>query len=872
VRTKGRLPESALLVISAVTIDMMRTPFRAALIGLALGFVFVPSAASQQRPQAAPPPGSQSAADVASRLQSIMGTTGMTAEQIRARLRGQGYSESLLDRYMPGAMGTDSLSIPDEDVFAAISALGIADSASVDTARAMTRNQRATRQRLDSAFRDSVMRALSDSSTRDALRAVLRNREAHSSLRDSGFQRFGASIFERASTDFDPNQAMAVGPNYRLGPGDRLVLVLTGDTERAYQAEVTRQGFIVIPEVGQISVSNLTLGQLEDILYTQLGRVYSGVRRGAGATTRFSLNVSRTGSNQVMVTGDVEKPGAYQVSRAGSVMTALYMAGGPSETGSMRSVQVRRAGATVAMIDLYDYALRGDASRNVALENGDIIFVPPKGAEVRIAGAILRPATYELVSGETLAHLIQMAGGFRPDADRRLVQIDRIVPAPQRTSPASSRRTIDIASELFKTAYGPMEPMAAGDVVQVFTLPSRLSNRIVVTGNVWLPGPVALNQGMELSDALRRAGGLKPDSYLGEVMITRLQPDSTRVAVRAALRDTLGTTVGSVPLQDSDEIRVFSVSDFRPRAYITISGAVKESGRIPYSEGMTLRQAIMLAGGLIEGALLTEAEIARIPESRANGVTALTVRVPMDSSYVFARGVDGRVAAAPGIPTRAGGAPEVVLQPYDAVLIMQQPNWQLQQIVTLVGEVRYPGPYAIRNRGERLADVIARAGGLTDNGYAGGVVFIRKNRRLGRVGLNLPAVLKNRRHSDNIELVDGDSIVIPRYEPIVRVRGAVNAPVAVAYVVGEPIDYYINAAGGGTSKADTRRAYVTQANGKVESKGSYLFLLSWEPKPQPGSTVIVPEKDPENRTDFTQILGTTASLLTGIVALIAITR
>jgi polysaccharide export outer membrane protein len=854
----------------------MKTFVLAPILAVALILPCAPSVRAQQPQQASPTGRGQSRAEIMSRLQSIMESTGMTQDQIRARLRAQGYSESTLDQYLPGAMGVDTTAIPSSSVFDAVRALGLADSASIDTLRTLTRGQRLVKQKLDSAFMDTVMSALQEDSTREAMRAFLRSRvamrESVRALSDSGFELFGKALFERQSTEFDPNLTAAVGPNYRLGPGDRLVLLLTGDTERSYQLEVTRQGFIVIPEVGQISVANLTLGQLEDQLYTQLRRVYSGVRRGRDATTRFSLNVARPGANQVLVTGDVEKPGAFQVSRAGSVMTALYAAGGPTRTGSMRNVQVRRSGTTAGTIDLYDYALRGDASGGIPLESGDIVFVPPRGTEVRVAGAVLRPATYELKSGETLADLIQMAGGFRPDADRRFVQIDRILPPTERTSSGASRRTLDVASELFKTGYGPREPVSAGDVIHVFAIPKRLSNRVTVQGNVWLPGPVALAPGMQLSTALRRAGGLKPDSYLGEIVITRILPDSSRQMIRSSLRDTTGAAANDVVLSDGDDIRVFSLTEFRPQTYVTISGAVKQSGRVPYSDGMTLRQLILMAGGLQEGALLTEAEIARIPASRASGVTAVTRRVPLDSSYLFARSSDGSYAAAPGVASSADGAPEVVLEPYDAVLIMKQPNWELQQIVAVTGEVRYPGQYALKSRGERLSEVIGRAGGLTDRAYPGGVIFIRKRQRLGRVGLDLPAALKNRRHPDNIELVDGDSIIIPRYEPIVKVRGAVNAPVAVAYVSGQNIDYYVSAAGGGTSKADTKRAYVTQANGKVESKVTYLWLVGWSPKPQAGSTVVVPEKDLSNRIDFVQIASTTASLIAGVVALLAITR
>jgi polysaccharide biosynthesis/export protein len=594
---------------------MIKVVVRAARLAVLILLMYVPALAAQQRGASLPP--GQSRADVISRLRSMMETTGMTTEQIRSRLRSQGYSESLLDPFMPGTRGADSTAIPDEDVFAAVRSLGLVDSLAVDSMRSSTRLDRRRLQARDSAFVDSVVAAIrqdTTEATREAMRLLLRTSTADRSVADSGFALFGRSLFDRETSEFDPNLSATVGPDYALGPGDQLVLVITGDTEKAHRLEVTRQGFVVIPEVGQVSVSNLTLGQFEDQLYTLLRRVYSGVSRGPDATTRFSINVARSGSNQIHVTGDVARPGAYQVSRAGSVVSALYLAGGPTERGSMRRVQIRRAGTLVGNLDLYDYALQGTATA-IALRSGDIVFVPPRGPQVRITGAVLRPATYEMKPGETLADLIRMAGGFRPEADRRFVQIDRIVPAAERTSIGASRRLVHVGSELLQTGDGPPEALNAGDVVHVLSVPRRFSGRVAVLGNVWQPGPVAFTPGMQLSTALRRAGGLKPDSYLGEVVVSRLLPDSSRQMIRASLRDTSGAAEVDVALTDADEITVFSLTEMRPQTYITISGAVREPGRIPYRQGMTLRQAILLAGGLQESALLTEAEIARASRS-----------------------------------------------------------------------------------------------------------------------------------------------------------------------------------------------------------------------------------------------------------------
>src|SRR5437899_2526810 len=252
---------------------------------------------------------------------------------------------------------------------------------------------------------------------------------------------FGVDVFRRSTTQFLPLLSGPVPPDYRLGPGDNLVLILTGDVELTYSLPVTREGFVLIPQVGQVHVANLTLDQLRDVLYTRLGRVYSGVRRGANATTRFDVTVANVRANQVYVVGEVSQPGAYQISSLGTVFTALYAAGGVTERAKLRGVEVRRLGKNVATLDLYDYLLRGDTRADVRLETGDVIFVPIHESRVRMSGAVLRPAVYETKTGETLADMLAAAGGFRPDAALERVKVERFLPPDARGTQATARVT-----------------------------------------------------------------------------------------------------------------------------------------------------------------------------------------------------------------------------------------------------------------------------------------------------------------------------------------------------------------------------------------------------------------------------------------------
>ena len=837
----------------------------------------------------------QTRPDLVEQLRQRIGASGMTLDQIHARLRAEGYPENMLDSYYPGAK--DSLAgTPSEGVFSAVQALGITDEAAADSLRFLagyrlfgdTTGLGAGRARergwvvdtvVSHRYDDPFERPLPDSlDERGRIRAIRSADSLRRARRDSvqidSLRIFGMEVFERGSTQFEPNLAGPVDANYRLGPGDRLVLVLTGDVEASYTLDVTREGFVVVPQVGRVDVANLTMAQLEDVLYSRLGRVYSGLRRGPGATTHFSITPARLRTNQIYVVGDVAQPGSYRVSAAGTALSALYAAGGPTEVGSLRNVEVRRGGRTVSTLDVYDYLLRGDATNDVRLENGDVVFVPVHGPRVKISGEVVRPAVYEMKPGETLADLVRTAGGFRASANRQRVQIERIVPVEQR-EPGRDRIVVDASAR--DLAAGPSGSLALenGDVVTVFAITDRVRAQVVVRGNVWSPGLIGFTPGMKVSDAVRLAGGPKPDTYLGQILITRLRGDSSRVQLRSALVDTTGRVTNDFALSDGDDIRIFSTTEFRPIRYVAVSGAVRRPGRYAYREGMTMRDLVLLAGGMEESAFLQAAEIARLPESRSGGKLATTVRVPLDSSYLFERGPDGHYLGAPGLPAPSGPAPEVDLQPYDNVLILQQPEWGLQRTVTVVGEVMYPGVYSLKTKGDRLRDVIGRAGGLTREGYADGVVFYRKRDALGRIGVDLKQVLKDADDRDNLLLQNGDSIFIPPYSGTVDVTGEVNSPVAVAYVPGENIDFYIAAAGGLSPKAADKRAYVTQPNGKVESRRSRWMFPDYKPKPRAGSTVVVPAKDPNDKTDLAQIIaitGTLAQVMAGVIAAIAIIK
>ncbi len=806
--------------------------------------------------------------DLQSRVRSQIAGSGLTPDQVRARLVAAGYPANLLDSYL-GDQFDPSSGEPSASTLSAIRALGLSEYNATDS---VSGTPGMPRQDLAGVGVDTSSRRI-----------------------------FGLDVFRRVTTQFQASASGPVDPSYRLGPGDGLVLILTGDVELAHTLDVTREGFIVIPQVGQLHVAGLTMEGLENLLFSRLGRVYSGVNRSPDARTRFQVTVSRLRTNQIFVVGDVALPGSYQVSSAGTVLTALYQAGGPTAQGSFRRIEIRRAGQLIDSLDIYDYLLRGANTHDIRLESGDVIFIPVRGPQVSVGGAVTRPAIYELAPGETLRDVIVAAGGFEPTALRRRIQIERILPPTEREPGGRDRVLLDIAEDQVSGDFAPGFTLIAGDVIRVFSIAERRRNVVTVTGNVWNEGPVGFRPGMRLSQAIELAGGPKPDVYLDQILISRLERDSTRFQLRSSFADTTGQIVNDLTLQEDDHITVYSRTSFRPTRYVIVTGAVNQSGRVPYRVGMTLRDAILDAGGITQEAWLQEAEIARLPEDRSAGAIAATFRTPLDSTYLFDRGPDGSYQGPPGLPGRARGAPEVVLEPYDNVLIFRQPDWELQRRIVLTGQVRFPGVYSLQSRTDRLTDLIDRAGGLTREAYPLGAALFRRSSALRsqeelikrltltdtsgladtsastlgihlaeRVGLDLPRALGNRADRENVILAAGDSLHIPEFDPTVRILGAVNAPTTLVHRQGWDVDDYVDAAGGYSRQADRGRAYLVQPSGSVESVKRRFLLPDSKPTPSPGAVVFVPERDPAERRDWAGLLGSIAQILASTVAIVVV--
>lgn len=775
--------------------------------------------------------------------------SGLSRAEVRARLQQAGYSPDLANEYFDAMdRGTRMTGAPDDSFKDALQRIGLAG-----------------REREESA--DTLERRLPVKG-REPL-------EEADTVAVPELEVFGLRTFRRASTQFEPPAHGPVDAGYRIGPGDEVLLVLTGDVEAAYQLDVTREGFIFIPDVGQVNVNGITLAEMQDLLYSRLGRVYSGVSRSPNASTRFQVSLGALRANQIMVSGDVVRPGSYLVSGVAGLFNALYHAGGPTENGSFRRVEVHRGGRVAHVADLYDFLIRGNGASDIRLEHNDRIFVPPAGAQARIEGSVRRPAIYEVREGEGVADLLAFAGGLRSDALIRRVQIDRIVP-PGEQRPGYYRTLVDV--DLGRLHSG--EHAVAihdGDIVNVFSVSDSRRNRIWVEGEVRNPGLYEWSRGSTLWTALERADGLAEHAYTPRVHIYRLdERDGVRHLLAASLdRDAAGNPVHDVPLMDNDSIVVISRLELRTPETVFVTGFVKNEGPYTLARGMTLKDLILAAGGFTEGAYVLEAELTRMTNPLVrNDTTAYVARVRLVEGEIGGNGNGNGSGSwhAPGgaiIPEWAPATDEVALLPGDRVFVRRAPGYEATREVRVTGEVFSPGTYVLTTRDERLTDVIARAGGLTPQANAEGMHVVRRERI---VAASLERALRNPRDHNNIMLAEGDSIHVPANDPMVVVTGAVNFEARVLHMPGRGANFYINQAGGLIENADLRRATITYANGqRAPLLGNRLTRSS--ARVEPGSHIFVPDRQQRDGPNWDTIISRTlAAVSAAATLLIAINR
>lgn len=672
---------------------------------------------------------------------------------------------------------------------------------------------------------------------------------------------FGEGVFSQRSGRFDPFLPGPVGDDYVLGSGDVLTLVLTGDVERVHERlTVSRSGEIFIPNVGLVGVQGRTLGELRDILYSRLGRVYSGVRREAGATTQFTVSVAILRAIQVRVLGAVVRPGAYLMSSVGSLLQALYFAGGPTDDGTYRKLLLNRVGEDPVEVDLYPYLTAGSTAGDPRMQSGDVVFVPPVGKQVTIRGGVRRTATYELAEGEGLRELIRLAGGLLPHASTGQVHIDRILPSSER-SPGVERVTVNAPLDSVLAGTHSVD-LTAGDVISVFSVSTPVRNQVTLRGaGTRRPGAYQLLPGMTVGMLIERSGGFVDSAERGRIRVFRLD--------RPTDEHILYTTNAQLDLelQDEDEIEVYVYSDFVVQDSIEVYGFVRTPGRYALFQGMTADDAVLAAGGATAHAEIRDVEIVRSDED--NAMEAISFRVRLSEEF----NKDGQSTDEPEYSSNIGSATEVVLESGDRIFVRRDPATLTAGLVSLDGELVRPGDYALLRQGERLSSLLGRGGGLAARANASG---IRLKRQGILVAVDYSEAIGFPGSPADPVLQPGDSIHVPVLDNTVTVGGRVNFPSRTVYTTGLTVEEALATAGGTTDDADLGRTSVTYANGSRATVRKVLGLFRSYPEVEPGSSIFVPIKDPDAGVDWPQALGTTATVLqavaVNIIAILSLVR
>lgn len=677
---------------------------------------------------------------------------------------------------------------------------------------------------------------------------------------------YGHNIFSSKNLSFEPNINTATPEDYVLGPGDELVIDVWGLNEASITQKVTPEGRIIVSQVGPIQVGGLTVKQATGKIKSALSRIYSSLRSGG---SHMSVTVGEVRSIMVNVLGEVDVPGTYRLSAFSTVFTAIYRAGGITEVGSLRNVRVVRGGEELTVVDIYSYLFKGQLDVNVALKDGDVVIVPSYTSLVSILGGIKRPMFYEMKEDESLANLIEYAGGFSGSAWKDDVSIER---NDGRTNHIHTVKAADFGSFGMKDGDA---VIVQASKVEVFT------NRVEIKGSVYRPGKFELGKDIAtVRQLVEHAGGLMEDAFTGRAQIIREKADRSLEVVSVPLKGIMEGNLPDMVLQRNDILTIANINEVEIKGDFTITGYVTNPGKYQYAEHTTVEDLILIAGGLTEGASSAKVDVSRRITDPYSTTASDTL------ALVFSMAIkDGLLD---------DGDKGFELKPYDVVSVRRSPTYIEQRNVSITGEVTFPGQYTLLTNNERVSDLVKRAGGPSPNGNVRGAMLKRKINQYERnvrnamarivtqnaaskdsmdvnklkvseiytVGLELDKALEHPGSDYDIVLRDGDELIIPEIASTVRIQGEVLYPNTVHYISGKPIRYYVRQAGGYSTHARRARTYVIYMNGTV-AVGSGAKL-------EPGCEVVVPARSDKDKLTTGEWLGigTTAASITTMIATI----
>ena len=696
--------------------------------------------------------------------------------------------------------------------------------------------------------------------------------EDHPSTQDlaRSNQVFGRNIFNTRNLTFEPSVNIATPLNYRLGPGDEVIIDIWGASQNTIRQQISPDGTINIQKIGPVNLNGLTISEANDYLKKTLNKIYNGLNNTNDPTSDIRLTLGSIRTIQINVMGEVVQPGTYSLSSFSTVFHALYRAGGVSDIGSLRNVQLVRNGKNIATIDVYQFIMKGHIQDDIRLQEGDVVIVPAYDVLVKIDGKVKRPMRFEMKKDENLSTLISYAGGFDADAYTRSLRVVR-----QNGQEYEVNTVKDLDYSVYK--------MRNGDVVTAEAILNRFTNKLEIRGAVYRPGIYQLNGKLNtVRELVNEAQGLTGDAFLNRAVLYRQREDLTTEVIPVDIKAIMDGTSPNIILAKNDILYIPSIHDLEDRGDVVIHGEVAKPDSYPYADNMTLEDLIIQAGGLREAASVVRVDVSRRIRNPHSTVDNDTI----GRTYTFSL-KEGFVV---------DGTPGFVLQPYDEVYVRRSPGYQAQQNVVVEGEILFGGSYAMTSREERLSDLINKAGGTTNYAYLRGAKLTRvategekkrmgdvirlMSRQLGEammdslgvrvedqftVGIDLEKAIANPGSASDLVLREGDVVFIPKNTNTVTINGAVMVPNTVSYMAGKNIDYYLNQAGGYSDNAKKSKKFIVYMNGQVTKvKGSGKKQI------EPGCEIIVPSKS-KKRTNMGEILGyaTSFSSLGMMIASIA---
>jgi protein involved in polysaccharide export with SLBB domain len=670
---------------------------------------------------------------------------------------------------------------------------------------------------------------------------------------------FGRDIFNKKSLTFEPQMNIATPQNYVLGPGDQLIIDIYGDTQKSEKLTVSPEGDVTVPDYGPVHVSGLSVASAQSRIRGKLGTYYS--------SSDIKVSVGQTRSILVNVMGEVRTPGTYTLSAFATVFHALYMAGGISELGTLRDIKVYRQGKLISTIDVYQFILNGRLAGNVHLVDNDVIQVGPYESIVDIEGQVKRPMAYEMRKDESLATLLNYCGGFVSNAYKKSLRVLR-----NNGQMKSVHNIEEFDFSNFK--------VADGDVVSVDSIYDRYENMVEVKGAVFRPGMYQLGEKVNsVRSLIENADGVTEEAMTSRAVMRRMKPNRTQEVISIDLEGILNGTTADVPLKNEDVLFIPTLAEHQNLRTLTIDGEVIFPGTYEYADNMKIEDLILQAGGLTDAASTVKVDVTRrLRDPEATNATmeiAKTFSFQLNPNFEYS-GEDG-----------------FTLEPYDIVQVRKSPVFQNPIRVSVEGEIAFQGRYTMDQKNQRVSDVVKAAGGVLPGAYVRGARLVRQMSEAERarmqdllrmakqtadskdsisleqlalettytVGIHLDEALANPGGDEDVEVQDGDQLIIPRYSRTVRISGDILKPNTVAYKEKQDYKYYIEQAGGYGRRARKSSVFIIYQNGTIAkaSKGTI----------EPGCEVVVPTKGPRDNMSVAQWMGlgtSAASLATMFVS------